>query len=102
MVADSVVKAVNVLSEAGGECKILAGGQGLVPMLNFRLVRPTVLVDINRIPNLTFIEETSNAMKVGALTRHFQLETICMLRPTIGGILLVCLRVGLSVRHGNA
>ena len=74
VVADSVVKAVNVLSEARGEAKILAGGQSLVPMLNFRLVRPAILVDINRIPNLAFIEETGNAIKVGALTRHYQLE----------------------------
>jgi CO/xanthine dehydrogenase FAD-binding subunit len=74
VVADSVVKAVNVLSEARGEAKILAGGQSLVPMLNFRLVRPAILVDINRIPNLAFIEEAANAIKVGALTRHYQLE----------------------------
>lgn len=74
VVADSVVKAVNVLSEARGEAKILAGGQSLVPMLNFRLVRPAILVDINRIPNLAFIEEMGNAIKVGALTRHYQLE----------------------------
>jgi carbon-monoxide dehydrogenase medium subunit len=74
MVADSVVKAITVLSEARGEAKILAGGQSLVPMLNFRLIRPAILVDINRIPNLAFIEETGNAIKVGALTRHYQLE----------------------------
>lgn len=74
VVADSVVKAVNVLSEARGEAKILAGGQSLVPMLNFRLVRPAILVDINRIPNLAFIEETGDAIRVGALTRHYQLE----------------------------
>ena len=75
VVADSVRKAVTALSEAGGEAKILAGGQSLVPMLNFRLVRPAVLVDINRIPDLAFIEETANTIRVGALTRHHQLET---------------------------
>jgi CO/xanthine dehydrogenase FAD-binding subunit len=74
VVADSVVKAITVLSEARGEAKILAGGQSLVPMLNFRLVRPAILVDINRIPNLAFIEETSDTIRVGALTRHHQLE----------------------------
>jgi CO/xanthine dehydrogenase FAD-binding subunit len=74
MVADSVVKAITVLSEARGEAKILAGGQSLVPMLNFRLIRPAILVDINRIPNLAFIEETDNTIRVGALTRHYQLE----------------------------
>src|SRR5574338_829492 len=75
VVADSVVQAVTALSKAGGEAKILAGGQSLVPMLNFRLVRPAILVDINRIPGLAFIEETHNTIRVGALTRHHQLET---------------------------
>ena len=39
----------------GGDAKIIAGGQSLVPMLNFRLLRPAILVDINRIPGLAFI-----------------------------------------------
>jgi carbon-monoxide dehydrogenase medium subunit len=76
VVVDSVMKAVTVLSEARGEAKILAGGQSLVPMLNFRLVRPAILVDINRIRELAFIEETGNTIRVGALTRHYELE-IC-------------------------
>src|SRR5574338_193575 len=75
VVADSVVQAVTALSKAGGEAKILAGGQSLVPMLNFRLVRPAILVDINRIPGLAFIEDTGNTIRIGALTRHHQLET---------------------------
>jgi len=74
VVVDSVTRAVAALSEAGGEAKILAGGQSLVPMLNFRLVKPAILVDINRIPNLAFIEETDHEIRVGALTRHHQLE----------------------------
>jgi len=74
VVVDSVMKAVTVLSEARGEAKILAGGQSLVPMLNFRLVRPAILVDINRIRGLAFIEETGNTIRVGALTRHYELE----------------------------
>jgi carbon-monoxide dehydrogenase medium subunit len=74
VVADSVVEAVTALAEAGGEAKILAGGQSLVPMLNFRLLRPAILVDINRIPGLAFIEDTGNEVKIGALTRHHQLE----------------------------
>jgi len=74
VVVDSVMKGVTVLSEARGEAKILAGGQSLVPMLNFRLVRPAILVDINRIRELAFIEETGNTIRVGALTRHYELE----------------------------
>ena len=74
-VADSVERAVATLAEAGGEGKILAGGQSLVPMLNFRLLRPAILVDINRIPGLAFVEDASVAIRIGALTRHYQLET---------------------------
>ena len=55
VVADSVEMAVASLGR--GDAKIIAGGQSLVPMLNFRLLRPAILVDINRIPGLAFIRE---------------------------------------------
>src|SRR5580698_3403349 len=73
--ATSIGMAVAALAEAGGEAKVLAGGQSLMPMLNFRLLRPSILVDINRIPGLGFIEETPDSIRIGALTRHFALET---------------------------
>jgi CO/xanthine dehydrogenase FAD-binding subunit len=75
VVADSVEMAAGALAAADGDGKIIAGGQSLVPMLNFRLLRPSVLVDINRIGGLAFIDEASNAIHIGALTRHFALET---------------------------
>jgi CO/xanthine dehydrogenase FAD-binding subunit len=75
VVAESIDAAVAALATADGEAKILAGGQSLVPMLNFRLLRPSVLVDINRIPDLAFIEEAAEAIIIGALTRHHRLET---------------------------
>lgn len=74
-VAQSVEAAVAALAEAGGDAKVLAGGQSLVPMLNFRLLRPSILVDINRIPGLSDIKDTGGEIHVGALTRHHQLET---------------------------
>ena len=73
--ADSIAMAVAALAQAGDDGKIIAGGQSLVPMLNFRMLRPSILVDINRIAGLDVIEETSEAIRVGALTRHYQLET---------------------------
>ena len=73
VVADSVGAACTALGR--GDAKIIAGGQSLVPMLNFRLLRPAILVDINRIPGLGFIREDDTAITVGALTRHHQLET---------------------------
>jgi len=75
LVATDCDMAVAALARAGSEAKILAGGQSLMPMLNFRLLRPSILVDINRIPGLSFIEETPDSVRIGALTRHFQLET---------------------------
>src|SRR2546421_1150955 len=74
-VAESVEAAVARLAKAGSEAKVLAGGQSLVPMLNFRLLRPAILVDINRIPGLAFINDTGREIRVGALTRHHQLES---------------------------
>jgi len=75
VVTDSVEMAAAALAEAGSDAKIIAGGQSLVPMLNFRLLRPSVLVDINRIAGLAGIADTGNAIRIGALTRHYQLET---------------------------
>ena len=73
--ADSIAMAVAALAAAGDDAKIIAGGQSLVPMLNFRMLRPSILVDINRIAGLDVVEETSGAIRAGALTRHYQLET---------------------------
>jgi CO/xanthine dehydrogenase FAD-binding subunit len=92
VVAESIDAAVAALAAADGEAKILAGGQSLVPMLNFRLLRPSILVDINRIPDLAFIEDGSDAIIVGALTRHHGLET----SPVIGRHLPV---VAEAMRH---
>ncbi|MET0295142.1 MAG: xanthine dehydrogenase family protein subunit M [Phenylobacterium sp.] len=55
---------------AGGSAKVLAGGQSLMPLLNFRMLRPELLVDINRIPGLERIEATAHGLRIGALARH--------------------------------
>jgi CO/xanthine dehydrogenase FAD-binding subunit len=73
--ATSTDMAVAALATAGGEAKIIAGGQSLMPMLNFRLLRPSLLVDINRIPGLAYVEAADAYLRIGALTRHFQIET---------------------------
>src|SRR5580704_5696153 len=73
--ATSVDMAAAALADGGDDAKIIAGGQSLVPLLNFRLLRPSILIDINRIESLAFISETATDIRVGALTRHFQLET---------------------------
>jgi|TARA_A100001037_G_scaffold159659_1_gene143880 carbon-monoxide dehydrogenase medium subunit len=79
--ATSVDEAVAALTASDGEAKLLAGGQSLVPMLNFRLVDAPVFVDINGIDGLAGIEETDGGgLRVGALTRHHTLETSGVVR----------------------
>lgn len=68
-------EAISLLSDYGGAAKILAGGQSLVPLLNFRLAHPQVLVDINRIEELSHISESEGGLSIGALTRQRALET---------------------------
>jgi carbon-monoxide dehydrogenase medium subunit len=70
----TLAEAIALLAEAPGERKLLAGGQSLVPMLNMRLVRPAVLVDVNRLPELIGIAPTpAGGLRIGALTRHAEL-----------------------------
>lgn len=68
--AESIEHAVQMLAQAGGDGKIIAGGQSLMPMMNFRLVKPSVLVDINLIPGLDRIEQRGDRLALGALVRH--------------------------------
>ena len=63
-------EALRILSEAGADGRVLAGGQSLVPMLNFRLAKPAVIVDINRIDELRSIAIDDKELRVGALVRH--------------------------------
>ena len=70
----SVDEALVVLAEFGHDGKVLAGGQSLIPMLNMRLAAPGHLVDINRIAGLDTVDVTPDAVHIGALVRHAQLE----------------------------
>ncbi|MFE3170009.1 FAD binding domain-containing protein [Amycolatopsis sp. NPDC059090] len=74
VVADSVESAVDLLRSAGDDAKLLAGGQSLVPLMNFRLARPSLLIDVNRIPRLADIGAGADAIRIGALVRHRKLE----------------------------
>jgi aerobic carbon-monoxide dehydrogenase medium subunit len=68
-------EAAVLLSKYGEDAKILAGGQTLVPMMNFRLVTPQMLVDINDVEGLNFIEQRDDAVRLGALVRWCEIET---------------------------
>ncbi|HJT57766.1 MAG TPA: xanthine dehydrogenase family protein subunit M [Ktedonobacteraceae bacterium] len=75
MVAHSVDEAVALLDQHGDEAKILAGGQSLIPLLRFRLARPSILIDINRIDGLEYIQETDGVLHIGAMTREAELDS---------------------------
>lgn len=71
----TLAAALALIAEHGDAGKLLAGGQSLVPTMNFRLAQPAVLVDLNRVPELAFLEEDGRGgLRIGAMTRHRVLE----------------------------
>jgi aerobic carbon-monoxide dehydrogenase medium subunit len=70
----SVDEALALLAEHGDDGKVLAGGQSLVPAMNFRLARPATLIDINRIAALDFLTRADGWLRIGALARHVAFE----------------------------
>lgn len=72
--AGSAEEAVGLLATLGEDAKLIAGGQSLVPMMNFRLARPAALVDISRLDELRFVRREDGDLVVGALARHRDLE----------------------------
>lgn len=74
--AESLEEALALLAEGGDDAKPLAGGQSLVPALNFRLVRPTHLVDLNGVGGLDRVDSSDGGLAVGALVRHAELARL--------------------------
>ncbi len=72
---DSLEGVLDALGKHGQDAKILAGGQSLVPLLNFRLAKPSLLVDMNRVPELDIVRRTDDGvLRIGAMTRQRRLE----------------------------
>lgn len=76
----SLDDALGLLAEHGDEAKVLAGGQSLVPLLNFRLIRPGYLVDLNEIPGLGGLREENGWIVIGGMTRQRAAETSTLVR----------------------
>lgn len=70
----SLEEALDLLDEFGYDAKIMSGGQSLIPMMNMRLARPNVLIDINNIKELNYIHVTDSCLRIGGMTRHYQVE----------------------------
>ena len=71
---DSLEQALSLMSQHASEAKILAGGQSLVPAMNFRVVQPSALIDLNRVEELSYVREVDKVLRIGAMTRERQLE----------------------------
>jgi CO/xanthine dehydrogenase FAD-binding subunit len=76
--AHSVDEALLALSEDPEESKLLAGGQSLIPVLNFRLASPKRLIDINDVGELSYLRRSDGVLHIGAMTRHSTLENSCL------------------------
>ena len=91
--ATSVAHAIALFAEHD-DAKFLAGGHSLVPMMKLRLVSSSVLIDIGRITELSYIEDRSDHMAVGALTRHREVEGSSLLAEHVGLLAHVAGQVG--------
>ena len=80
LVAHSIEEAVGLLDQHGEDAKILAGGQSLIPLIRFRLARPSVLVDINRVPGLEYVQEADGTLHIGTMTREAELDSSSLIR----------------------
>lgn len=69
----SLEEALSTLSQRADEAKVLAGGQSLIPLMKLRFASPGLIVDLNRIPGLSFIDESGDHLRIGALTRNSEL-----------------------------
>lgn len=98
--ADSADAAIAALVEHGDEAKLLAGGHSLVPLMKFRLANPTVIVDIGRLSDLSYVKDGGDHIAIGALTRHRDVETSDVLKAEAPMLAHVASQVGdPSVRH---
>lgn len=70
----SIEQAIELLANSGDSAKVLAGGQTLIPMMAFRMAQPTALIDLNGIDGLNYITEDGETLRIGAMTRHRDVE----------------------------
>ena len=84
----TIDEALKLATQLGPEARFIAGGQSLVPMMNFRLVRPEHLIDLNGVAGLSYICADDGELRIGAMTRHREVETSAVIRerwPLISG-----------------
>ena len=93
-------EAVAALAEHGDDAKLLAGGMSLIPLMKLRLATPSVLVDVGRVQDLSYVTDAGDSVAIGALTRHHELATSDLLERECGVIAAVAAEIGdPQVRH---
>ena len=98
--AESADAALAALAEHGDDAKLLAGGMSLLPLMKLRLATPTVLVDVGRVRDLSYIRDAGDHVAIGALTRHRDVEISDLLAAECAPLRAVAAEVGDNqVRH---
>jgi carbon-monoxide dehydrogenase medium subunit len=98
--AASAEEAVSMLGEHGDEAKLLAGGHSLLPLMKLRLATPSVVIDVGRIRELSYLRDGGDQVSIGALTRHRDVETSDLLQREVPILAHVAGLVGdPQVRH---
>ena len=99
-VAESVEHAGELLGKYGSDAKLLAGGQSLLPLAKLRVIQPSVLVDLGRLTDLSYVREDGGMVAIGALTRYSDLEWDETLKASAPLLAYACGQVGdPQVRH---
>jgi carbon-monoxide dehydrogenase medium subunit len=98
--AGSAEEAISLIGQHGDEAKFLAGGHSLLPLMKLRLAQPTVLVDIGRVADLSYITDAGDHIAIGALTRHMDVENSPILHEHVPLLAHAASHVGdPQVRH---
>lgn len=98
--AGSAEEAISLIGQYGDDAKFLAGGHSLIPLMKLRLAQPTVLVDIGRVKDLSYVKDAGDHVAIGALTRHMDVEKSPVLKQHVPLLAHAASHVGDSqVRH---
>jgi aerobic carbon-monoxide dehydrogenase medium subunit len=81
--AESAEEAISLVGQHGDEAKFIAGGHSLLPMMKLRLAQPSVLIDIGRLSELSYIRDEGDHVAIGAMTRHMDVETSDLLKQHV-------------------
>ena len=76
----AIDEVLSLLSEHSSDARVLAGGQSLVPVMNFRLSCPSILIDLNRVEDLAYIRDDGDTLAIGAMTRERTIENSDLVR----------------------